>query len=166
MVNAGTCNRYEVFYRPWASRHSLPGDGSVLYWPNLLTLPIKAPYGTKGFGTQCADKAAKVRTLIDKCPRGARMAWYTCGQHASVHSTASRCWIIDTDHYLSRCARHLKELHQHVKTIIAEFTKSLYIWVMLVTSEKGTTSTECLSKVSTDRGQAGKDCNVLKHRCN
>ena len=143
-----------------------PRYGSVLYLLNLLTLPIKAPYGTKSVGTQCADKAAKVRTLIDKCPRGARMAWYTCGQHASVHSTASRCWIIDTDHYLSSCARHLKELHQHVKTNYSGVHKKLISMGHAGDIGKSMTSTECLSRISTDRGQAGKDCNVLKHRCN
>ena len=74
VVNAGTCNLLRSLLSPVGFQTLAPRYGSVLYLLNLLTLPIKAPYGTKSVGTQCADKAAKVRTLRQKCPRGARMA--------------------------------------------------------------------------------------------
>ena len=63
MVNANTCNLLRSLLSPVGFQTLAPRYGSVLYLLNLLTLPIKAPYGTKSVGTQCADKAAKVRTL-------------------------------------------------------------------------------------------------------
>ena len=97
---------------------------------------------------------------------GRTLDMYTCGERASVPRQLADAGSLTQIIIFLAVRDTLKSCTDMLKPIIAEFTKSLYLWVMLVTSEKGMTSTECLSKVSTDRGQAGKDCNVLKHRCN
>ena len=113
-----------------------PRYGSVLYLPDLLALPIKAPLPTRGVGTQCADKAAKVRTLRQMS---------TGRTHGMVHMLRS----------MQVCTRQLaeagsltqiiiflavrdtaKSCTHMLKPIVAEFTKSLDLWVMLVTLEK------------------------------
>ena len=76
MVDANTCNLLLCsFIGEMPSRRKLPRLGSVLYWSNLLTLPIKAPYGTKDFGTQCVVKTAR-------CAPSAEMATGRAYTHA------------------------------------------------------------------------------------
>ena len=86
---------------------------------------------------------------------GCALVLYTCGERANVPRQLADAGSLTQIIIFLAVRDTLKSCTHMLKPIVAEFTKSLDLWVMLVIG-KSMTSTECLSRINADKDRLEK----------